>query len=175
MDRETTHTEAWLQRGNSPYRWQEILKSPMALMIVRWIWGFLNTFFCFFNGRIYHIDTLNHDQFRFVSCESSRYIITSFLHLMSTMYIDQYPFIDCRMFDHAVAHWCVINNGIHSKEWINAVHCIAIGVHNKREKCARPETEQQKSPITIQLEHWFTDDITISITILPRHTFLWAN
>ena len=68
-----------LQRGNSPCRWQEILESPMELMIVRLIWGFLNTFFCFFNGRIYHIDTLNHDQFRFVSCVPNRYIITSFI------------------------------------------------------------------------------------------------
>ena len=30
---------------------------------------------------------------------------------------------------------------------------IAIGVYNEWEHCVRPETEQQKSPITIQLEH----------------------
>ena len=50
------------------------------------------------------------------------------------------------------AHWCVTSTDIHSKEWINAHNLCAFGAHNKWEKCVRPETEQQKSPITIQLE-----------------------
>ena len=38
-------------------------------------------------------------------------------------------------------------------EWMYLCACADVfGIHNKWEKCVRPETEQQKSPITIQLE-----------------------
>ena len=73
----------------------------------------------------------------------SQPIYYHFFH--STMYIDQYPFIDCRMFDHSVAHWCVINTGIHSK--FNAsYHHSAWALIQSHSNCS------------------FNDDITISIT-----------
>ena len=46
----------------------------------------------------------------------------------------------------SIAHWCVMDTDSFSKELVS-------GLHNEWEHCVRPETEQQKSPITIQLEH----------------------